>query len=98
MLENVSLSYLASHSHSKKKLLLQYQYTPPSSALMLWRAGVLISVALQVDRAVRQAAAIALKNTVRGKWSPDPEGKTPATFLPEHKATFRYVTQVGLPP
>ncbi|CAN0027766.1 unnamed protein product, partial [Hapterophycus canaliculatus] len=48
-----------------------------------------IVVEPQVDRAVRQAAAIALKNTVRGKWSPDPEAKTPATFLPEHKATFR---------
>ncbi|CAN0035564.1 unnamed protein product, partial [Ectocarpus fasciculatus] len=44
-----------------------------------------IVVEPQVDRAVRQAAAIALKNTVRGKWSPDPEAKTPATFLPEHK-------------
>lgn len=43
----------------------------------------------QVDRDVRQAAAIALKNTVRGKWSPNPELNMPATFPPEHKATFR---------
>ncbi|CAN0190200.1 unnamed protein product, partial [Laminaria digitata] len=43
----------------------------------------------QVDRDVRQAAAIALKNTVRGKWSPNPELNLPSTFPPEHKATFR---------
>ncbi|CAM9092964.1 unnamed protein product [Pylaiella littoralis] len=48
-----------------------------------------IVVEPQVERAVRQAAAIALKNTVRKRWSPKPEESTPATFSPEHKATFR---------
>lgn len=47
----------------------------------------------QVERGVRQAAAIALKNTVRRRWSPhpqaDPNTEPPAAFPPEHKATFR---------